>query len=314
MAQITVAIINWNTHGETLDALRSIRKQRFEDFEVLLIDNGSAPENKRALQEGLKDVRKEAAFEIRYHDIKDNCGFSGAANIGLREAKSPFVLLLNNDVIIRDGLWLSELMEPMSDPRVAMTASKVIFYDGVNNDKIQFAGGRLCIFGVSHHDGFGEKDGPAFSKRKETFWAMGVSVLLRKSALDEMPEYICPHYFTYGEELDLCWRLRNNGYRIVFCPASVIYHKGSMSIKANKAMGKSDWYTMRNKYLTFWRNLPTWQAALVFPLVLGFDFARSLKRGGGFFSYYIGAIKAFAELYPKVRKYKNGSLRQLALW
>lgn len=310
MAEITIVIINWNTNEETIDALKSIGKQRFNNFDVMLIDNGSTPENKRSLQSLLKTVR----LPMTYVDIEKNTGFTGAANTGLSRVKSPYALLLNNDTLIKDENWLSELMAPMKDPKVALAASKVLYYDGINNDTIQYAGGHLSVFGLAQHEGMGQKDGPQHDTQRQVFWAMGASVLLRMDVLRSMPEQICPVYFTYGEELDLCWRLNNLGYKIMYCPGSVIYHKGSISIKKNRAASSADRFSMRNKYLTFSRNLPAWQAALVFPLVIGFDLLRCVKRGPGFFVQFVGALREFVALYPKVRKYGNGSIRQLTFW
>ncbi len=276
----SIIILNWNTTNDTIECLESLRKQTEKDFEVVIVDNNSREDEFFILKryvEGRKNLRINLIRSTASLSAKPNLGFAEGNNVGIRVSKGSIIVLLNNDTIV-DEKWLEEILKPFSDPKVAVSASKVLFYDGKNNETIQYAGGHLTFYGMAISEGSGKKDAKCNEVQKETFWAMGASFAVRRSVLEELKEYLCPLYFTYFEEVDLCWRIKSLGYKTIYQPSSLVFHKGTVSVKRNNMSSTTDRFTTRNKYLTFWRNLPKTDFLLILPFLLVCDTFRSIKN------------------------------------
>jgi GT2 family glycosyltransferase len=309
---VSIVVLNWNTSDETIECLRSLEKQTYKNFEVLLIDQGSRTNEKRKIREFLE---KEKNLRIRFIQNKKNVGFCEGNNIGIRKASGEIVVFLNNDTIAKKD-WLENLLPCFQDDKVGAVGSKILFYDGKENNRVQYVGGRLTFYGMPISEGTGTLDRESYNKQKETFWAMGASFAVRKKIFDELGELFPKEYFIYFEEVDLCWRIKNLGYKVIFCPNSVVYHKGSIAIKKAGLTAKQNRLTTRNKLLTFWRNLPTAQAFLVTPIIIGYDFLRAVKHllhaDLDFLFGLILGIVDFFKTYRNVKKPKLGSLSQLS--
>jgi GT2 family glycosyltransferase len=307
----SIVVLNWNTSNETIECLKSLENQTYKNFEVILIDQGSQREE----QEKLKDfLKKEKNLRIRFIQNKRNVGFCEGNNIGIRKSRGDILVFLNNDTIV-DRYWLENLVKPFDNPKVGVTGSKIFLYDGKRNDTIQYAGGKLTFLDAVM-EGAGTKNKKEYDKMKETFWAMGASFAVQKKIFDELDELFPKEYFMYFEEVDLCWRIKNLGYMVVFCPKSVVYHKGSVSAKRSRTLMIKTKLNIRNRLLTFWRNLPTYQAFLLTPMIIGYDFLIAVKRlfqgDSHFLTSLILGILDFVRIYPKMKKPKLGSISQLS--
>ena len=166
--------------------------------------------------------------------------------------------------------------------------------------------------GVSNS--IGKKDGKESNIGGEQGMMSGTFVV-PKSVIRKLKELFCDYYFVYFEETDLSWRIRSNGYKIIYVPKSVTYHKGSVSIKAKNKVSIQDMLTIRNKYLTFFRNLPTHEFALVLPLMFFYDIARIGKhfaRGNPMLlvNFVLGFAR-FLSSVNEVRKPRMGRLSEL---
>ncbi len=312
----SIIILNWNTTKDTIECLESLKHQTAKDFEIIVVDNNSQEDQFAQLkiyterQNTINLIRSTATLPGR-----PNLGFAAGNNVGIEKSNGDIVILLNNDAIA-DKHWLEEIMKPFSDSKVGAVASKVLFYDGNKNDTIQYVGGRLTFYGMAISEHCGEKDVGKYDTSKETSWAMGASFAVRKDVLDKLGEYLCPHYFTYFEETDLCWRIRSSGYKIIYNPASVAFHKGSVSVKRNNMSSTQDRFTTRNKYYTFFRNLSLTKFLLLTPLILGCDIARSIKNvvsgRPAFMIGFILGLKDFISNTGDVAKPRMGKLKDLS--
>ena len=312
----SIIILNWNTTKDTIECLESLKHQTSKDFEIIVVDNNSQEDQFGQLktytekQNNINLIRSTASLPG-----KPNLGFAAGNNVGIEKAKGDVIVLLNNDAIA-DKNWLEEVTKPFSDSEVGAVASKVLFYDGNKNDTIQYVGGRLTFYGMAISEHCGEKDVGKYNTSKETSWAMGASFAVRKDVLDKLGEYLCPHYFTYFEETDLCWRIRSSGYKIIYNPKSIAFHKGSVSVKKNNMSFTQDRFTTRNKYYTFFRNLPLPKFLILTPFILGCDVARSIKnaiRGRPAFAVgFALGLKDFILNAGTVPKPRMGKLRDLS--
>lgn len=312
----SIIILNWNTTKDTIECIESLKHQTEKDFEMVIVDNNSQEDQFIQLktytekQNNINLIRSTTALPG-----KPNLGFAEGNNVGIKAASSNIIVLLNNDTIVKEN-WLEEILKPFSDNTVGAVASKVLFYDGDKNDTIQYVGGRLTFYGMAISEHCGEKDTGKYNTAKETSWAMGASFALRKDVLDKLGEYLCPHYFTYFEETDLCWRIRSAGYKIVYNPESVAFHKGSVSVKRNSMSSTQDRFTTRNKYYTFFRNLPLPKFLLLAPLIIGCDVTRSIKnivigRPAFAIGFALG-LKDFILSIGEVSKPRMGKLKDLS--
>ncbi len=308
----TIVILNWNTALDTIECLESLKKQTEKDFEVIVVDNASVPEDVIKLKEYCKN---ESPLEIQLVLNKENLGFAGGNNAGLKYAKGEVVVSLNNDAVATEN-WLERLLEPFSDPQVGGAGSKIIYYHERDKKILQFAGGRLAFYGAPISDMQGKPDTATETKPQETGWVMGAAFAVRKNILKDIGEWLCNYYFAYYEEVDFSWRVRSAGYKLVYCPASVAYHKGSVSVKKN-ASSLFQWkLSLRNKYLTFWRNLPAHKFLLVFPFLLGYDLLRCAKYSALAQFYFprafFTALKEFLFSLNKVDRPRRGRLSDLS--
>lgn len=310
----SIVVLNWNVSDETIECLKSLDNQTNKEFEVLIVDNGSTKEELTKLKSFLKKAR---GYKIKLIENGENSGFCEGNNIGIRASSGEYVILLNNDTIL-DEKWHENLLEPFTDPSVGVTASKIIFYDGKENNIIQYAGGKLTSYGKPVYFGIGQKDEGQFDTEKKVFFAMGASFAIRRSVLKKLGEMFPKEYFIYFEEIDICWRIRSLGYDVVYCPGSVVYHKGSVSLKRHGQVGfRQDRLTFRNKYLTYYRNLWLGSFLFILPSMIAYDLMRCGKRlfmGELWFTKsYIYGFSDFLKTIKKIKRLAKGSLSQLSL-
>jgi len=200
-----------------VDALA--RNTRDVEFEVILVDNASS--------DGTGEFVASLAPPFRSVTNASNLGFAAACNQGAEAARGEFVLFLNNDTEPCPG-WLPPLLETIEgDPRVGIVGSKLL-YPGT--DLIQHAGIALDENKEACHAFHGlpgdlaEADVP----RDDEVAVTGACLLVRKSVFEELGRFDLA--FRNGcEDLDFCYRARERGYRIAYCPRSVVYHHESAS-------------------------------------------------------------------------------------
>jgi GT2 family glycosyltransferase len=190
---------------------------------------------------------------------KENLGFAGGNNWGMRQATGDFMFIVNNDTEVTDNL-LDELLKPFYDNEtIGVTCPKIKYFDQPN--VIQYAGfnpmssftGRTTSIGT-HEEDKGQHDEPG-----PTFGAHGCAMLVKKEVIDKVgmfPE----KFFLYYEEWDWSARILKAGYKIWYTPAAVIYHKESLSV--GKANPMKVYYHTRNRILYMRRN------AAFFPLLV----------------------------------------------
>jgi len=311
MVNVSIIILNWNTTKDTIECLESLRRQTYKDYEIILVDNFSRPEE----YESLRSYARKSRLPIRMFKTRVNLGFAGGSNFGAKKSRGKYFCFLNNDTVVEKN-FLSELMRPFEHRNdIGATVGKLLYYkDGKKTKIVQYAGGKLTFYGMGVSNSIGRRDGEGSNRRGEQGIMSGTFVVPR-SVVDKIKELFCEFYFFYFEETDLSWRIRSNGYKIVYIPQSVTYHKGSVSIKANKKVSVQDMFTIRNKYLTFFRNLPLVEFAAVLPVMFVYDLGRIAKhmaRGNPMLlaNFVLGFTK-FLTSTNKVRKPRMGHLSEL---
>lgn len=273
---VTIVILNWNGRSFLEQFLPSVMATDYEAFEVLVVDNGSADDSLSWLSQHYPQVRQLP--------LDKNYGFTTGNNLALPEVKTPYFVLLNNDVEVEAG-WLRPLVDLMDqDPQVAAIQPKLLAYQ--DRERFEYAGaagGFIDKLGYPFSRGrifeLTEKDEGQFEEPCEIFWSTGACMLVRKSVVDEIGLFE-DRYFAHMEEIDFCWRAKNFGYKIMYEPGGVAYHLGGGTLP--RSSPRKTFLNARNSLATMLKNLPASQVwyKFFFRLVLdGVWGARSLLRG-----------------------------------
>ncbi|WP_315820616.1 glycosyltransferase family 2 protein [Paraflavitalea speifideaquila] len=241
---ISIITLNYNQTDVTCDFLASTRNLKYRNFEILVCDMASAIDPSEKILGGNYP-------NTRLLLSKENLGFAGGNNWGMRQATGDFMFIVNNDTEVTDNL-LDELLKPFyEDDSIGVTCPKIKYFD--MPDTIQYAGfnpmnnftGRTTGIGTLEQDR-GQHDIPGI-----TFGAHGCAMLVKKRVIDKVgmfPE----KFFLYYEEWDWSARILKAGFKIWYTPAAVIYHKESLSV--GKANPMKVYYHTRNRILYMRRN------------------------------------------------------------
>lgn len=214
MSKVTVIIPTWNGAALLPIALDSLRRQRFQEFEVVVVDNGS--------EDKTPAVLRESYPEVRVVSLPENRGFAAAANAGIAATESPYVALLNNDAAADPG-WLSALVRTLDEtPNAGAAASRVL--QRRTPSLIDSAGDTFGV--LAYSIGHGDPDGPAYSAPRWVTSACAAAALYRRSALEEVGPFD-ERFFAYLEDVDLGLRLLLAGWRTRYVPDAVARHEGS---------------------------------------------------------------------------------------
>ena len=243
MALVTIIIVNWNGKPLLSDCLDSVRNQSFRDFETILVDNGSVDGSIHWVQQHHSDVR--------IISLPENTGFCVANNIGLRKVKTKYVALLNNDAVAHP-FWLLNLVNGLETHKEAGSAASKILYHWDPNI-IDRAGDGYTRAGVGLLRGRGMPPN-AFDKPQWIFGACAAAALYRKSMIDKIG-FFDEDFFLIYEDVDLSFRALLNGYKCLFVPDSIVYHKSSSTVVRDSNI--SIYYGHRNMEWVYFKNMPT---------------------------------------------------------
>ncbi len=240
---VSVIIVNWNGKRFLQDCFISLEKQVFQDFETILVDNGSSDGS-------IEFVKKHFPW-VRVLSLDKNYGYSGGNNRGINMSKGTYIVLLNNDTEA-DPLWLEELVATIKkNPKVGFLASKVLFHE--DRETIDAAGDSFTLGGHGFKIHNGQMDLKDNQSPKEVFGASGVAVLFRQDVFDRVG-YFDEDFFAYCEDLDISFRARLAGFKCLYVPTAVVYHH--VSGTTGKFSAQQFYLTNRNMLLTYLKNMP----------------------------------------------------------
>lgn len=238
---VSIILVNYNGYQDTVDCVKSLEKIDYENFEIIVVDNGSTvtptEEQRRYLNEHTSFISSDR-----------NLGFSGGNNLGMKYAKEhnpQYYLLLNNDTEVEVD-FLSVLVDEAENHLDAgIACGKIRWFD--YPDRIWYAGGAFdSINGKTTHYKYDEIDSDCEKWVKEVsfatgcLWLLPVKVTSKIGLMDE-------RMFLYAEDTEYSCRLIQNGYKIYYCNHSVIYHKVSRS--TGMASDSTQYYMVRNNLM-----------------------------------------------------------------
>ncbi|MBI5218557.1 MAG: glycosyltransferase family 2 protein [Bacteroidia bacterium] len=301
MVKVAVVILNWNGKiflKKFLPFL--IRYSSDSDVELYIADNGSKDDSIPFLKASYPQI-KLLLFDKNY-------GFSEGYNKALFRIDAKYFILLNSDVEVTQD-WINPIIRLMdNDPLIAACMPKIKGYD--QKEYFEYAGaagGFIDTFGFPFCRGrilnVIEKDEGQYNETTEVFWASGACMFVRAD-LYKSSGGLDNDFFAHMEEIDLCWRMKNMGYKIMYCPDVSIYHVGGGTLPNNSP--HKLYLNFRNNLLLLYKNLPQEKFHSVLFKRKLFDGVAALKYLASF------SFKEFNAVY-KAHKAYNSMLKNFRL-
>jgi riboflavin kinase/FMN adenylyltransferase len=281
VALVTISILNY----DGVDMLEAYLPSVLEssdtiNFDILIIDNNSSDESVEYI--------KEWHPEIEVLELGSNYGFAEGYNIGNKNIKSKYTVLLNSDVKVTEG-WLDGIITLMeSNDKIGAVQPKILSLEEATSFEYAGAsGGMMDALGYPYCRGrlfdTVEDDEGQYDDTKEVFWCSGAAMVVRTDVFANLGGFD-GDYFAHQEEVDFCWRIKKAGYKCYVYPSSVVYHLGG---------GTLNYENPKKTYLNFRNNLLTILKNESFPKVIFISILRIMLDG-------VAGIKFLTE-----KKYKD---------
>ena len=303
-----VVILNWNGKKMLERFLPSVTACTTGDAEVIVADNGSTDDS-------LDFVRAHYPG-MRIIELDKNYGFAGGYNRALEQVEADYFVLLNDDVEVTPG-WVEPVIQQMQQhPEMAICQPKLLMYD--QRDTFEYAGGAggfIDKYGYPFCRGRMfttlEKDHGQYDNPSDIFWASGAAMFVRADVWRQLGG-LDNDFFAHMEEIDFCWRAKNAGYRVAFCPQSVVYHVGGGTLP--KSNPRKTYLNFRNNMALLYKNLPKQRLAWVLSCRILLDYVAAFKflfeRKPKEFSAVIDAHKAFYKWLPDLKRKRNSLIQR----
>lgn len=249
MERVAVVILNYNG-AEMLRRFLPAVAEYSPEAQIYVADNASTDDSLKVLSHEFPD--------INVITLKQNYGFAEGYNRALASVDSEYYILLNSDVEVTAG-WLMPLLTYM-DTHADVAACQPKLLDYKRKTHFEYAGaagGFIDRYGYPFCRGrlfeTVEEDKGQYDNIADIFWATGAALMIR-SADYKAVGGLDGRFFAHMEEIDLCWRLRARGRRVVYLPQSVVYHVGGATL--NKSNPHKTFLNFRNNLLMLYKNLP----------------------------------------------------------
>lgn len=269
--KVSVVILNWNGKYYLEKFLPSLLSSTYPNLEIIVADNASVDDSVEFISKNFP--------AIKVIINKENLGFAGGYNAVLSQINSDYFVLLNSDVEVTPG-WIEPVIVLMeSDAMIAAAQPKLKDW----NDKSRFeyagaAGGYLDEFGYPFCRGriFDtlEVDNGQYDSVEEVFWASGAALFIKRVYWERVSG-LDADFFAHMEEIDLCWRLKNLDFKIMYCPASTVFHVGGGTLQSENPF--KTYLNFRNNLAMLLKNLAPNRVFSVLFVRFWLDFISMLK-------------------------------------
>lgn len=257
----SVIVINYNGKHLLERFLPSVLAMDYPNYEVVLVDNAS--------HDGSAEFVKSKFPSVRIVLNPNNDGTAEGSNVGARHAKGDYILWLSNDMEVNTD-FLTRLMEvAVSSPDIGICTCKMkrITETGNKLNEIDSVGGDIDIYGFPSARGINQPDKGQLDNVCEVFFSFGGAMLIKKSVVETVRGYD-PSFFTLADDIDLSWRVRLAGYRVMVQPSAVLYHRASATL-GRWTRAKRRFVSERNTLRTLLKNYSLGSLTTILPRYLG---------------------------------------------
>lgn len=241
--ETSVIIPSWNGLHLLKISLPSLDRQTYKNFEVIIIDNGSV--------DGSVDYIEKRFSDFKVIKLEKNIGFAPAVNMGIKQAKGKFIVLINNDTRVDKNCLKFLVGAAKAHEDVGMVAAKMLNF--LNPKIIDSAGDCIDAVGHASNIGFGQKDDIRFNEPKYIFLTTGGGSLIKREVFDRIGLFD-DDYFAYFEDVDFCLRAQFIGFKIWYEPKAVIYHMHKATSSRNWKL--TEYLQFRNMTQTIIKDFP----------------------------------------------------------
>ncbi len=271
LPKVAVVILNWNGLNYLQTYLPSVIASIYPNLEIVLGDNGSADGSVNFVRTNFPQVKTVLNDQ--------NYGFTGGYNRVLNQVEADYFILLNSDVEVEPD-WIGPVIKLMeTDGLIAAAGPKILSWQQKNRfEHAGAAGGFIDTFGYPFCRGRifyeVEEDHGQYNQSGEVLWASGAALFIKQKywllsgGFDE-------RFFAHMEEIDLCWRLKNMGLKVMYCAESKVYHLGGGTLDAENPF--KTYLNFRNNLLLLQKNLWLRKSVFVIPARFVLDFVTMLR-------------------------------------
>lgn len=295
MKTLSIIIVTHNSENSICACLDSVFSQSLPDYEVIVVDNNSQDQTKGK-------IRQKYPL-VKLIENNNNFGPAKARNQAISVSSGDFILCLDHDAVLaeRSVFDLLKTVNLKADigavgPKILLEDRKTVYSKGIS----------VSLLWRFHDLGSGSTDSKEPIEAKDVFGVTATCALYRKQALESVRqsgEYFDEDFFYFFEDVDLSWRLRKKGWRIIFAPKAEVFHKGGRSRNRDKF---SQYLCIRNRYLVIMKNASV-VSILKFPFVfLAYDLWRIIFTLFTNPKYLFKAISESIKLLPRMINKRKG--------
>jgi GT2 family glycosyltransferase len=296
LPKATIVIVNTNELHHLKNCLPTVLSQRYREYEVLIVDNGST--------DGSVEYVERKFHQVKVIKNSANLGYAGANNVGFQHGNGDYLVVLNPDTEV-EAEWLRELVLALeNDPLAGLATSKILLKD--DSQRINACGNEISLTGIAVCRGLGES-ADTYDQPEAVSAVSGAAFAIKRSVLEHIGGFDEVFFMTY-EDTDLSLRAALAGYKCIYVPTSVVYHKYAFRFSAQKCFLEE-----RNRFLS-WLKVFRWSSliALLPAMILGevLTWGYVLMRGP---AYVRSKIKSYLWIARNWRQVAEARHRTQAL-
>lgn len=216
---VSIIILNYNAGDLLLNCVESVFNTKYNNFEVIVVDNVSKDNSHKKC--------KDKFEKIQLIENKENFGYCEGNNIGIRQAKGEFIVIMNPDTVV-EPTWLQELLSAYNKYGEGIYQPKILSFNEKN--VLQSTGNMIHLFGFGFSRDLGIVDNNQHDKIEQIGYAAGTCLLTSSRVLNKVGLFD-PFIFLYHDDVDFGWRAAQIGIKSYYVPTSVIYHVKSYNLQ-----------------------------------------------------------------------------------
>jgi GT2 family glycosyltransferase len=269
---VAVIILNWNGVNHLKQFLPSVLNSTWPELQIVVGDNGSTDGS-------VQFIKSEYGDQVTVIENDKNYGYTGGYNRVVDQVAADYYILLNSDIEVTPG-WIEPVITMMeNDHGIAAASPKIKAFDRKTYfEHAGAAGGFIDALGYPFCRGrlfFDvEEDRGQYEQSGEVFWASGAALFIRSRCWLETGGFD-EQFFAHMEEIDLCWRLKNKGYKVMYCAQSTVYHVGGGTLNAENPF--KTYLNFRNNLLLLKKNMSPMRSTWVIGFRFWLDFLALIR-------------------------------------